>query len=114
MAIRSADNESAGRNVWRELASRQGEAFEAYGRALKGFGGGSLPAEAVAREAVNLTARGTADAVRISIGLAQDYYRWAWSLIGVRMDPGRGHVPEPPVHGPRTASSSRRAASKEG
>jgi hypothetical protein len=115
MAIRSADDESTARNVWRELASRQGESFEAYGRALKSFGEGSLPAEALAREAADLAARGTADAVRISLELAQDLYRWAWCLIGVRMEPGGGQAPDEPAgRAPRTASSSRKAASGEG
>lgn len=89
MAIRSADNESATWDALRELASRQGEAFEAYARALKAYGDGSLPAEALAREVINLTARGTADMVRTSFALAQDFYYWAWSLAGVRIDPGR-------------------------
>jgi hypothetical protein len=95
MAIRSTDDESAAGNAWREVASHQGEAFEAYGRALKGFGDGSLPAEALVREVVGLTARGTADAVRISLGLAEDLYRWAWSLADVRIAPRRWEGPEP-------------------
>ena len=106
MAIRSADDESTARNVWRELASRQGEAFESYGRALKSYGEGNLPAEALAREAADLAARGTADAVRISLELAQDLYRWAWCLIGVRMEPGGGQSPDEPVASAPGAESS--------
>ena len=114
MAIRSADDESTAQNVWRELASRQGAALEAYARTLKGYGAGRLPAEAVAREAVDLTARGTADVVRVSIEFAQDFYRWAWSLVGVRVEPGRGQNAETAAHAHRTASSSREATSGEG
>ena len=114
MAIRSPDDESAARNAWRELATRQGEAFEAYGHALKGFGEGSLPAEAFAREVVDLTARGTADAVTAWVGLAQDFYRWTWSLVGVRVDPGRGQASEPAARTSSVAGSSRRATSRKG
>jgi hypothetical protein len=114
MAFRSADDESAARNAWRELASRQGEAFEAYGRALKGFAEGRLPAETLASEVFSLTARGTADVARLSVGLAEDFYRWAWSLIGVRADPRGRQARESAAHASRRGPSSRGATSRKG
>lgn len=83
MATRSAGDEEAVQDAWYQLAACQGEALEAYGRALREYGQGSRPAEALAREVVGVTARGAVDAVRISLLLAADFYRWAWSLAGV-------------------------------
>jgi hypothetical protein len=105
MTTLSAGKKATGQGAWRELAMRQGEAYEAYGRALKGFGQGSLPAEALARDAVDLTARGMADAVNISLRFAEDYYRWAWSLVGITADPEGEQLGEPEAHTPKTADS---------
>ena len=103
MATLSADKKATGQGAWRELAARQGGAYEAYGRALKEYGQGSLPVEALARDVVNLTARGMADVVNISLRFAEGYYRWAWSLVGISADPEGEEFASPEGHTPKTA-----------
>jgi len=95
MATSSVGMNAESQDVWRELVTRQGEAYEAYGRALKGFGQRSLPVEGLARDVVDLTARSAANAMNISVRFVEDYYRWAWSLIGISEVPGDAAEPEP-------------------
>lgn len=103
MATSSAGTRAESQNFWRELVTRQGEAYEAYGRALKGFGQRSLPMEALVRDVVDLTARGAADVANTTVRFAQDYYRWAWSLVGISVDLEDDATSEP--HGSTTVSS---------
>jgi len=109
MATSSARTKTRGQDVWRELVTRQGEAYEAYGRALKGFGQRSLPVEALLRDVVDLAVGGATDAVNASARFAEDYYRWAWSLIGISADPEGAGEPEP--RRPTTAAAGGESSS---
>lgn len=81
------DLKSSADNVWRELAASQGEALETYSRTLKEFGRGEVTLPTVARGAVNFAATAAVDEAIFSWRLAAEYYRWAASLAGVRIDP---------------------------
>jgi hypothetical protein len=106
MTSSSAGDEAAIKDAWRELVALEGEGLEAYGRALKEFGQGTLDSATFVRDVLDLTAHGTADAARISLRLAEDYYRWAWSLFGVRVNPSGGWITQSMAQAPETAPSS--------
>ena len=74
----------AAEKMLRQAAARYGKSAEEYGRVLSEFGKGGTDAADVVKTGFNLavhTARGTVDD-GVTLGAA--YYRWAYSLIGMR------------------------------
>jgi hypothetical protein len=76
---------SAGPDWLRELSTREGEAIEAYGRALKAYGSGAAPAEILFRDLADLTIRAATSAANLWVRSSAAYLEWGLSLAGIRL-----------------------------
>ena len=74
---------------WRTSSVQQGQALEAYGRILAAYGRGEIPSEIFARDLANAGTYFAEDVLMSSLRFGWEYYRWGWSIIGVRIDPGK-------------------------
>lgn len=84
----SPEDLKAFREDWRELIAREGEWLEAYGQALQAYGRGEIPPEVLACNLIDVTARRSVGAAKLSLQLNAAYYRWVLSLVGVHLEPG--------------------------
>ena len=70
--------------ILRKAAAHYGSAATEYGQVLEAYSKGNADAVKVAQTGFNLALREAGNLVENGIALGGAYYRWAFSLIGVR------------------------------
>ncbi len=94
------DQKPAGRDWLRELSAREGEAIEAYGRALKAYGSGAEPVEILFRDLTDLTIRAASSATTLWLHSSAAYLEWSLSVAGIRLKPTGGPSSSAPAGKP--------------
>jgi hypothetical protein len=87
------DPTSAVDGLLREICAREGEALEAYGRALKTCGSGGVPLEISLRDLADASVRASAGAASLSMRVGAAYLKWGLSCAGIRLAPAADPAP---------------------
>jgi hypothetical protein len=90
--------------ILRRAAAHYGDAATEYGHVLAAYSKGNADAVEVAKTGFNLALREAQSLVENGVALSGAYYRWAFSLIGVR-PLSESQPPSPPAKKDRTGKA---------